>query len=86
MKKGPSGAEILLKLLYQNNFLNLVRMNFDKNLIFQCGNISQDNMNDVKTYKLNIGIFQTTLLSFCVTLSMTFMSKMIRLLLSVIFP
>lgn len=86
VSRSSTGMEIRLNFPCQSNILNVMKLNLNKLFVFQYGQFPGDNNKDVQTYKLDIGVFQTTLLSFCITLSITFLSRIIRSVFSIICP
>lgn len=86
LNRSPTGLEIRLSFPCQSNLLDIMKLNLKKSFVFHVGDFPGDNMNQIQTYKLDIGVFQSTLLSFCVTLTLVFLSKIIRTLICWIFP
>ncbi len=86
LSRSPTGLELRLKFPCESNLLNIVKLNLNKLFMFQYGRFPGEYRDDVQIYKMDIGVFQTTLLSFCITLSMTFLFRIIKSICSFICP
>lgn len=82
MKTGSGGFEILLNCPYQKNILQAVEMNSNERFKLQIGRPLDSTAGNIKTYQMDIGVFQATLFTFWASMFLNSVWKIFKLLFS----
>ena len=80
LSRSQMGMKIRLSFPCRSNMTDIMKLNLNKSFVFQYGNFPDSSTVDIQTYRLNIGVFQTTLFSVSLTILLFFVSKLVRLI------
>lgn len=82
IRTGSGGFEIRLNCPYQKNILQAVKMNSNETFKLQIGRPLDSTVGNIKTYHMDIGVFQATLFTFWVSMFLNSVWKIFKLLFS----